>query len=105
MSGKVRVEINPAVWLVPAGALLVALAPLPYGFYTLLRLVVTGAALFLAYSEYQALQRVTVWIVVLAALAILFNPVVPVHLTREIWAPIDIAAAVLFVAHWRHRGR
>jgi hypothetical protein len=33
-----------------------------------------------------------------AIVAILFNPVVPVHLTRHAWAPIDIAAAILFLA-------
>src|SRR5436853_537365 len=32
------------------------------------------------------------------ALALLFNPVVPMHLARKTWQPIDAAAAVAFVA-------
>ena len=29
-------------------------------------------------------------------LAVLFNPIIPVHLSREIWAPIDMAAALFW---------
>jgi len=29
-------------------------------------------------------------------IALLFNPLIPVYLTREIWAPIDLGLAVLF---------
>lgn len=100
--------VHSAFWLVPAAALLLALLPLPYGFYTFLRLAVCGAAALLAYREWAAGGTVTVWMVVLGALALLFNPLVPVHLSREAWAPIDVGAALLFVVHWwwvrRRRG-
>ena len=35
---------------------------------------------------------------VFALVAILFNPLAPVYLSRETWQPIDIAVAVLFLA-------
>lgn len=38
---------------IPAALLVVALAPLPYGYYTFLRLIVTGWDLFLARDECQ----------------------------------------------------
>ena len=95
--------LHPAVWLVPAALLLVALLPLPYGFYVLLRLVVCGAAALLTYDECRLCGGVSGWAMLLAGVALLFNPLIPVHLTREIWAPIDIGAALLMVIHWRRR--
>ena len=92
-----------AVWLVPAALLFLALLPLPYGFYVLLRLVVCGAATFLTYHEFQTCGRVSSWALALAAVALLFNPLVPLHLTREIWAPIDVLSGVLLLVHWHRR--
>ncbi len=37
---------------------------------------------------------ITVWLFI--AVAILFNPFIPVHLTREIWTGFNILVAVLF---------
>lgn len=88
-----------AVWLVPAVALLIALAPLPYGYYTLMRIVVCGAAAFIAYSVYQRQGKVSVWVLVMGGMVLLFNPLIPIHLSREIWAPIDVISALLFCFH------
>ena len=30
-------------------------------------------------------------------IAVLFNPLIPIHLSREIWQPIDVVCATLFV--------
>lgn len=90
-----------AIWLVPAVALLIALAPLPYGYYTLLRIIICGAAAFIAYSIYQRQQAVSLWVLAMSGLAILFNPLIPIHLSREIWVPIDAISAVVFLSHWR----
>ena len=29
-------------------------------------------------------------------IVVLFNPIVPIHLTKEIWRPIDLASAIIF---------
>ena len=92
---------HPAVWLVPAGLLFLALLPLPYGYYTLLRIVVCGAAAYLAFHEYGVRESVTAWAIGLGFLSVLFNPLIPVHLSREVWAPIDVVAALVLAAHWR----
>ena len=93
--------IHSAVWLAPAAALLIAILPLPYGYYTLLRLVVCGATAFIAYQAYGERGHVSGWVVVFGILALLFNPLIPVQLNRELWAPIDIGAAVIMLIHWR----
>ena len=33
----------------------------------------------------------------LIPIAILFNPIVPIHFKREVWVPIDIVCAVLML--------
>jgi hypothetical protein len=90
-----------ALWLVPAVALLVALAPLPYGYYTLLRIVVCGSSAFVAYKSYETIGKPSLGIGVMIGVALLFNPLIPIQLSREIWAPIDVGAALVFLLHWR----
>lgn len=104
MSEKVHIDLSAAFWLVPAVALLIALVPLPYGYYTLLRIVVCGATSLLAYNELNTSGAVSMWGLLMGGVALLFNPIVPIHFSREIWAPIDILAAVAIFIHWRARG-
>lgn len=89
---------RPLLWPgVGAGAmLLAAVGPWPYGYYQLLRLVVCGAGAYFAYTTYQWGKLRAVW--VFGAIAVLFNPLLPVHLTREIWAVIDVVCAAAFIA-------
>ena len=76
------IALHAAVWLLPSVLLFLALFPLPYGFYVLLRFVVCGAAALLTYHEYRMCGRVSGWALALATVALMFNPIVPVHLTR-----------------------
>lgn len=78
-----------------AAAMLVgALAPWPYGYYNLLRWVTTSIAVLVAIL---ALRWKRTWTVpVFVFVAILFNPIWPVQLSRSTWQPIDIGTAVLF---------
>jgi len=72
-----------------------ALASWPYGYYQLLRWATCAAAVFVAYMAYEWQK---IWATVLfGVVAILFNPLLPIHLTREIWQPIDVICALLFV--------
>ncbi len=96
---------NPkALALVPAVLLAVGVLPLPYGYYTLLRLVVCLTCAFLAFQEWKTDETIKPWVVVLGLVAILFNPVIPVHLTKGIWAVLDLASAAVLVVYWRGIG-
>jgi hypothetical protein len=92
-------NISRTVWLVPISLILVALAPLPYGYYVFLRIVFCIAAAYLAWSEHQEAKSINAWIVGLVILAILYNPLVPIHLTREIWSVINLATVLFLGAH------
>ena len=90
--------MTPPLWpfIVAILLLLLAILPMwPYGFYMLLRVVVCGVSI---YGATQAHQRGLIrWVWTLSVMAVLFNPLFPTHLTKEVWALIDLVAAILFV--------
>lgn len=80
------------------GALLfIALLKLPIGYYTLLRIAVTIGALLLLY-HYWKRNGVDLWVILFGAVAILFNPIIPIYLgDRSLWLPFNLAGGLLFV--------
>lgn len=85
----------PAVLYGAAAMLLIALVPLPYGYYQLLRLVTTVAFGWAAYVAYDRKNETLPW--AFGVIALLFNPLIPVHLPRELWMVIDAAAGVFLL--------
>ncbi len=75
-------------------SLLVAIFPLPYGYYNLLRLLIFVSGLFLVYQLNK--NNYNNWSIATIILVILFNPLVPVFLSRELWLPIDLVGAFIF---------
>ena len=80
--------------------LVAALGQWPYGYYTLLRVVVCIAALLLALAIFRRADEITLWCAAFIAVGIVFNPLLPLHLTRAIWGFVDFAIAILFVVHF-----
>ena len=79
--------------IIAAIMLLLALASWPYGYYQLLRIVVCGTAGYGAYLASQADQHPWMWL--LGAVAILFNPILPIHFDRSVCRILDIVTAVV----------
>ena len=74
-----------------------ALADNPYGYYQILRWVIAGVVGYSAYLAYE--QGKNAWTWILAITAILFNPIAPIHLSRETWSVLNIiAAAIIFTS-------
>ena len=74
------------------------------GYFTLLRLVVCGTAVYIALLAREA-GRLG-WCVVLGITALLFNPIIIVRMERADWQNFDIGAVVLLTAAaWRFRLR
>lgn len=88
-----RPQSIPAI--VAALMLLGALASWPYGYYQLLRFVVCGVSVYVAFMAYQWQKLWATWL--FGFIALLFNPLIPIHLSREIWQPIDIICAIIFL--------
>lgn len=79
--------------------LLIGIAPLPYGYYELLRLVATGVFGWAAYVSWKAGQTSLPW--ALGLLALIFNPLIPIHLSRPVWMIIDSGAAIFVLLNVR----
>jgi hypothetical protein len=92
-------SISPMVWFVPALLLLIAVWHLPYGYYTLTRIVTCCVAVLIAVVGLQERPVVQTWSFPLLAIAVLFNPLVPIHLSRARWFYLDSGAATIFISH------
>ena len=68
---------------------------LPYGYFQILRWVVCGVCGYRGYLAYTLDKKAWMWVFVFSA--VLFNPIAPIHLDREVWAVVDIALAVVLL--------
>ena len=86
-----------------AAVLLLCLAPMPYGYYTLVRVIATIVFGIYAYKCYVAKKEGLTWVFV--TLALLFQPFAKIALGRVIWNVIDVIVAigliVLFFWDWK----
>lgn len=97
-------EIVRPLLLVAAVACFAAVLPVwPYGFFTLLRLLVCAAAALTIVAA-PAEPRLRAHRAPLVILALLFNPFVPVHLRSEVWFPIDLAVGAYLLVVRRRVG-
>ena len=92
---ETKMKLPIWAWVVPAAMSLIALLPMPYAFYMLVRIVVCAAAIFIAWRQYK-LRGIDAWCFAFGCIAILFNPIFPINLSREMWAPLDVGVAALF---------
>ena len=81
-----------------AAMLLLCLLQMPYGFYTLLRLVAMMAFAVMAVQYYHAKRDALT--VLFGTMALLFQPFAKVALGRSVWNIVDVAVAVLLLALW-----
>lgn len=74
---------------------IVIFSPFPNGVYTLLRIVITLFASWSAFRYSLLHQNSGVWI--FGFVAILFNPVITVHFTKDVWLHLDLLTAMIFI--------
>lgn len=84
--------MKPIVKLIIAVLLLLCLADMPYGFYTLVRFTAAAAFVYLSYDYFKSKQDGMGFI--FAALALLFQPFYKFALGRSLWNVVDIIVAV-----------
>ena len=82
--------------LICSGLLLLGLANLPIEFYTFLRIIITIGSVAVILTEHE--KGLSIWVISFGLTAILFNPIIPIHLNnKDIWMPIDLMASILFL--------
>lgn len=67
----------------------------PYGYYIFLRWAVTGSALFVLWTAHSLKKNI--WVYIMGAITLLFNPIAPIHLSKSTWAVIDSITAIIFI--------
>lgn len=81
--------------IIMAVLLLLCLAPMPYGYYQLVRFVAMVAFAVMAYGYYEKKQVSLA--ITFGALALLFQPFAKVALGRTMWNVVDVVVAVLLI--------
>ena len=69
----------------------------PYGYYILLRWVCCGIFAFLAIRAIENKEKQG-WVWILGIMAVVYNPIIRIHLTREIWSIINVITIGITVA-------
>lgn len=75
--------------------LFIGIFNVPYGYYTLLRIIIFLTSSYLAFFAFQNQKRAWGWIFCFCL--ILFNPFIPIHFNKGTWAGIDFVVAI-FIA-------
>lgn len=88
----------PHLKLLLAALLLLCLAPMPYGYYQLVRIVAMIAFAIMAYQYYE--KRVMPLAITFGGLALLFQPFIKVALGRTMWNVVDVVVAVGLIVLW-----
>lgn len=87
-----------AIWLVPMGALMLALLPMPYGYYQLLRVLLFISSAYFAVQEFP--NR---WMWIFCGFALVYNPMAPLALGRGLWMAVNVLTVVMLFVHMQAR--
>ena len=74
--------------------LLLGIFQLPYGYYQLLRIIVTISSGISAYKSYKSNNFILSIFFIL--ILTLFNPILPIYFDKSIWILIDFLAGIFF---------
>ncbi|TFD74612.1 hypothetical protein E3T54_13630 [Cryobacterium sp. Sr8] len=91
-----------SIAIAASAGLLAALLNWPAGYYGLMRLMLLVTCVVLGVLVHRATACPWPWFFGLALVALIWNPVVPIWMSREAWIPLDVAGAVFFamLASW-----
>lgn len=81
--------------IILAIALVLCLAPMPYGYFILVRYVATILFFVMAYKYHQEKNNAATYFWI--ALAILFQPIFKIALGRALWNIIDVVVAIILL--------
>lgn len=84
--------MKPIVKLIVAILLILCLANMPYGFYTLVRFVAACAFAYFSYDYFKANKDGLGF--TFAVLAVLFQPFIKIALGRTVWNIVDVVVAI-----------
>jgi hypothetical protein len=79
----------------------VAILPLPYDYYQILRVIVSLGSVYLLVSQYNSLGSTAKGGLIVTALV--YNPFIPVHLSKMLWVIINIVSGIFLLTLSDHK--
>jgi hypothetical protein len=92
---KKHIEPITIIKVIAVLVLFGGLADNPYFYYQIQRWFICGLTSYCAYKAYEKHNISWAWI--FGVIAVLFNPIAPIYLNREMWSMIDVATAVILI--------
>jgi hypothetical protein len=97
---KARVDISVGFripFVMSIIALLVAInANVSYDFFVLLRVLVFVTCIACGTALWKTDQKGTTWFWIMVSIAVIYNPLLPIHLKRETWVLINVVTIPVF---------
>ena len=81
--------------IVIAIILFISIADLPYGFYTIMRIVVPLLSIIYLFFAYMIKEEFSLMLIPNILIVILWNPILPVYMDKETWIGIDAIVGVI----------
>lgn len=80
----------------------ISIFDLHYGFYTFMRIlafILSGIFIVLYYAELGTFSPHLIPVIIIG---VLWNPIIPIYLTKDIWVVLDLIAAIVEGALFYH---
>jgi hypothetical protein len=74
-----------------------ALLPMPYGYYVLLRWMMVFSCAYIISTVFKSKNNTGQSIFLLGLIAVIYNPIFPLHLGRPIWTAVNLATIAVIV--------
>jgi len=95
-------KICSLISLILAVLFFASIFDLPYGFYTFMRILTFILSCVFALLYYTELDSFSPTLIPVFIIGVLWNPIIPIYLTKDIWVVLDLIAAIVEGALFYH---
>lgn len=88
---------NSILWIVVIAVAVALIPSLPYGYYSVMRWLVSASCAWLAVDSYRRGQEGWAWC--WGVIAGIYNPIFPVHANRAIWSVINVVTVAVAASY------
>ena len=83
---------------IPAGLLIVSnLTTFPVSFDTFVKMIICFSSGTIIFYGFKSAKGINETIIIFSLILILFNPVFPIHLEKELWLPINFLTSGIYI--------
>ena len=83
---------------IPAGLLIISnLVTFSVGFEIFVKLIICFSSSIIIFYGFKSAKGVNETIIIFSLILLLFNPVIPIHLEKELWLPINLLTSGIYI--------